>query len=121
MTTGLVARRRAARQQSNTSPSAELACPIVKDKVREDKETGLPVLILLFLSCEPQFCSGDYRPFDRTKTCIFHLVLSPYVMHGVLVLAPQVPSTIASIEADRYSSPDPLWTFVVVYFCSTIE
>jgi hypothetical protein len=29
--------RGAARQQSNTSPSAELACPMIKDKVREDK------------------------------------------------------------------------------------
>jgi hypothetical protein len=27
----------AARRRSNTSPSAELACPMVKDKVREDK------------------------------------------------------------------------------------
>jgi hypothetical protein len=33
---GLIARR-AARQRSNTSPSEELACPFVKDKVREDK------------------------------------------------------------------------------------
>jgi hypothetical protein len=29
--------KRAARRQSNTSPSAELACPMVKDKVREAK------------------------------------------------------------------------------------